>query len=156
MVRVRVRISLRLTLTPTLTLNSDYTTLLISQLYYNIYTLYNGNSDIHRAVFSRTLTFMFDRRSFRCCWLFFLFCCFAHACRLRLMIATLLDSNSCRPSWLQAISFRLGLMTTTNATVTITTRFDCSSAALRPSTYERPSNYRRIVVVATAYVWAKD
>jgi len=37
-VRDRVRISLRLTLTLTLTLNNDYTTLLISRLYCNIYT----------------------------------------------------------------------------------------------------------------------
>jgi len=40
-VRVRVRISLKLTLILilTLTLNDDYTTLLISQLYCNIYKL---------------------------------------------------------------------------------------------------------------------
>ena len=35
--RVRVSLSLRLTLTLTLTLNNDYTTLLISRLYCNIY-----------------------------------------------------------------------------------------------------------------------
>ena len=39
-VRDRVRISLRLTLILILTLNNDYTTLLISRLYCNIYKLY--------------------------------------------------------------------------------------------------------------------
>ena len=49
MFRVRVRISLRLTLTLTLMLNSDYTTLLISQLYCNIYTVQCLTSVIYRV-----------------------------------------------------------------------------------------------------------
>ena len=52
-VRDRVRISLRLTLiltiTLTLTLNNDYTTLVISRLYYNIY---NAHYDIVVPTFS--------------------------------------------------------------------------------------------------------
>ena len=51
-VRVSLRLTLTLALTLTLTLNNDYTTLLISRLYCNIYTPLNS----HRLLFTLPAT----------------------------------------------------------------------------------------------------